>query len=109
MPVYEYTALDTQGKKHKGVLDADSMTAARQKIRLDGIYPVEIKETVTKGKTMFFPGAIIKSGEEESIIYKLFVSDQGEYCADATIINGRRKGMQYAHVLQECMIVKREY
>jgi general secretion pathway protein F len=50
MPVYEYTVLDTRGKKHKGVLDADSMAAARQKIRLDGTYPVEIKETVPKGR-----------------------------------------------------------
>jgi general secretion pathway protein F len=50
MPVYEYTALDPQGKKHKGVLDADSMPAARQKIRQDGAYPVEIKETVPKGR-----------------------------------------------------------
>ncbi|MCI5221886.1 MAG: type II secretion system protein GspF, partial [Candidatus Electrothrix sp. AR4] len=50
MPVYEYTALDPQGKKHKGVLDADSMAAARQKIRFDGAYPVEIKETVPRGR-----------------------------------------------------------
>ncbi|WPD21717.1 MAG: type II secretion system inner membrane protein GspF [Candidatus Electrothrix scaldis] len=50
MPVYEYTALNAQGKKHKGVLDADSMSAARQKIRKDGSYPVEIKETAPRGR-----------------------------------------------------------
>jgi general secretion pathway protein F len=50
MPVYEYTALDAAGKKHKGVLDADSLPAARQKIRQIGKYPVEIKETVPKGR-----------------------------------------------------------
>lgn len=50
MPVYEYTALDGAGKKHKGVLDADSIPAARQKIRQAGKYPVEIKETVPKGR-----------------------------------------------------------
>jgi general secretion pathway protein F len=50
MPVYEYTALDAGGKKHKGVLDADSLAAARQKIRQIGKYPVEIKETVPKGR-----------------------------------------------------------
>jgi general secretion pathway protein F len=48
MPVYEYTALDTNGKKKKGVLDADSLAAARQKIRQAGTYPVEIKETIPK-------------------------------------------------------------
>ncbi|XOF33530.1 MAG: type II secretion system inner membrane protein GspF [Candidatus Electrothrix sp. YB6] len=50
MPVYEYTALDPRGKKQKGVLDADSMAAARQKIRQNGSYPVEIKETVPRGR-----------------------------------------------------------
>ena len=48
MPVYEYTALTGAGKKIKGVIDADSSTAARQKIRGQGNYPVEIKETSTK-------------------------------------------------------------
>jgi len=50
MPVYEYSALDTNGKKLKGVLDADSMAAARQKIRQAGRYPVDIKETVPKAR-----------------------------------------------------------
>jgi general secretion pathway protein F len=50
MPVYEYTALDSNGKKLKGVLDADSMAAARQKIRQAGRYPVEIRETVPKAR-----------------------------------------------------------
>ncbi|MCW5213685.1 type II secretion system F family protein, partial [Desulfobulbus sp. TB] len=31
-------------------MDADSLSAARQKIRRDGSYPVEIKETRTRGK-----------------------------------------------------------
>ena len=50
MPVFEYTALDTNGKKHKGVLDADSMSAARQKIRHGGSYPIDIRETVPKSR-----------------------------------------------------------
>ncbi|MBM9511090.1 type II secretion system inner membrane protein GspF [Desulfogranum marinum] len=51
MPVYEFTALDSSGKKTRGILDADSQTAARQKIRAQGNYPVEIKETVARKKT----------------------------------------------------------
>ncbi|MGI6656928.1 MAG: type II secretion system inner membrane protein GspF [Desulfobulbus sp.] len=47
MPVYEFTALTAAGKKQKGVIDADSLTAARQKIRSQGSYPVEIRETTT--------------------------------------------------------------
>ena len=33
MPVYEYTALNDKGKKLKGIIDAQSTAAARQKLR----------------------------------------------------------------------------
>lgn len=48
MPVFEYTALTASGKKLKGVIDADSLHSARQKIRNTGNYPVTIKETTAK-------------------------------------------------------------
>lgn len=48
MPVYEFIALTSSGKKVKGVIDADSLTAARQKIRGQGQYPVELRETSTR-------------------------------------------------------------
>jgi len=51
MPVYEYTALNAGGKKIKGIIDADSLTAARKKIRQAGNYPVSLNETVPKSRT----------------------------------------------------------
>ena len=45
MPVYEYTALNSSGKKINGIIDADSQAAARQKIRHTGNYPVDIFES----------------------------------------------------------------
>ncbi|WP_028583019.1 type II secretion system inner membrane protein GspF [Desulfogranum mediterraneum] len=50
MPVYEFTALDGSGKKIKGILDGDSESAVRQKIRSQGNYPVEIRETSSRTK-----------------------------------------------------------
>ncbi len=50
MPVYEYTALDSSGKKLKGIIDADSQAAARQKIRHAGNYPVDITESTPVSK-----------------------------------------------------------
>jgi len=50
MPVYEYNALNAGGKKIKGIIEADSMTVARQKIRQGGNYPVSLKETVPKAR-----------------------------------------------------------
>ena len=44
MPVYEYTALDINGKTISGVIDADNPRTARQKLRASNNFPVEIKE-----------------------------------------------------------------
>jgi len=44
MPVFEYSALDRRGKSTTGVIDADSPTGARQKLRNKDIFPVNIKE-----------------------------------------------------------------
>lgn len=45
MPVFEYVAIDTAGKSRKGIIDADSARAARQKLRADGVYPTHLEET----------------------------------------------------------------
>lgn len=45
MAVYEYIALDTAGKSRKGILDADSLEAATQKLRSLGLYPSRLAET----------------------------------------------------------------
>jgi len=44
MPVFEYTALDQRGKNTSGIIDADSVTAARQKLRSTNKFPVKIRE-----------------------------------------------------------------
>lgn len=44
MPVYEYKALDTHGKTVSGIMDAESASVARQKMRSSGIYPVTVNE-----------------------------------------------------------------
>lgn len=50
MPVYEYTALDIKGKSVTGILDAESSSAARQKLRTTGMYPVSISESRKSAK-----------------------------------------------------------
>lgn len=45
MPVFEYTALDDKGKSTTGIIDAEGMRAARQKLRSSGMFPVALKET----------------------------------------------------------------
>lgn len=43
MPVYEFTALDAAGRSVRGIIDADSPAAARQKIRSQGSYPISVE------------------------------------------------------------------
>jgi len=45
MPVYEYVALNQNGRTVKGTLDAESVRAARQRLRGQGIHPTDIKES----------------------------------------------------------------
>ena len=44
MPVFNYIALDAQGRKKKGIVEAGSIAAARQKLREMDVYPVDLNE-----------------------------------------------------------------
>lgn len=50
MPVYEYVALDAGGRRQKGIIDAGSLTAARQRLRATALFPVEIAETADRSQ-----------------------------------------------------------
>ncbi|MEW5800855.1 MAG: type II secretion system inner membrane protein GspF [bacterium] len=58
MAIFEYRALDTQGRSVKGLIDADNAQDARSKLRRDNIYPFKLKATsVTRrlSKSELFP------------------------------------------------------
>jgi len=48
MPVFEYHALDAKGKNIKGIVDADSESLARTKLRSQGRYPISIAVSRSK-------------------------------------------------------------
>jgi general secretion pathway protein F len=48
MPVYEYRGLSAEGKKVKGIIDAPSPRMARSKLRSLHIFPVDIREEISK-------------------------------------------------------------
>ncbi|RPH51536.1 MAG: type II secretion system protein GspF [Desulfobacteraceae bacterium] len=48
MSVYEYVALDEKGRQRKGFLDATGVAAARQQLREQGVYPVEVHQAQEK-------------------------------------------------------------
>lgn len=45
MAVYEYKALNTDGRSVSGIIDADNPKSARQKLRKQGIFPTEVFES----------------------------------------------------------------
>jgi general secretion pathway protein F len=51
MPTFEYKGLDSSGKQSKGLLDAENIRAARQKLRKQNIFPTDIKENTGKTAT----------------------------------------------------------
>ncbi len=50
MPVFEYRALDSKGKKTRGLITADGPAAARLKLSQDLLYPTEIREVKEEDK-----------------------------------------------------------
>ena len=50
MPVYEYKALDQKGKSCKGIIDAESESSARSRLRAGGKYPVSLRKSLNKGE-----------------------------------------------------------
>ena len=48
MAVFEYRAINAEGKKIRGVVDAESVRAARSKLKGKGIFPTDLKEKRAK-------------------------------------------------------------
>jgi len=49
MAVYEYKALEKSGKTVRGIVDADSAAAARQKLREQNLYPTKLRSSAGGG------------------------------------------------------------
>lgn len=74
MPVYEYKALDQKGKSCKGLIDADSESNARSKLRGAGKYPVSLRESLNKeekGRKQFFANGFVfdRIKSEETYVF----------------------------------------
>ena len=67
MAVYEYKAIiKSSGKTTRGVIDADSATKARQKLREQDLYPTDIREDTSSAGTL-----------TKSSLSKRFAANQG--------------------------------
>jgi general secretion pathway protein F len=62
MPTYRYTGVTKSGADQAGVLDAETLPAARKKLRADGVLPLSVEEE--KGKSSFFPSVSLLGRQE---------------------------------------------
>lgn len=50
MAVYSYAAFDATGKRHRGSVEADSAYDARQRLRAQGMLPLEVRVVEVEGQ-----------------------------------------------------------
>ena len=63
MPVYKYKAINESGSNVQGIIDAESVKAASEKLRKDGIFLSSITETQKGRSRSFLPFRGISSAE----------------------------------------------
>lgn len=73
MPVFSYRALNQKGKTVRGVLDAESVARARQKLMADSLYPVKVTvsdsaKAKKKNSFDFKKLALMRSGAKKQIV-----------------------------------------
>ncbi len=54
MPAFQHRSMNSKGKEEQGLIEADSPRAARQLLRDQGLFPVEIKTATDKNTSSFF-------------------------------------------------------
>lgn len=64
MSVYHYSAYNRSGKTINGVIDSESLTAARQKLRGQGMFPISIEEGSGERRRLALP-SFSKVGAED--------------------------------------------
>jgi general secretion pathway protein F len=62
VPTFRYTGVSREGVERKGVVDAESVSAARLKLRTDGTYPVSLTEVTAAGR--LFPSLSLLGRQE---------------------------------------------
>jgi len=70
MAVYEYRAIAKTGKKVKGIVDADSASAARRKLREQELYPTDLSATFARaeGAEKAAGGALGRVSERDVVV-----------------------------------------
>ena len=58
MPAFEYSALNTKGRREKGVLEGDTARQVRQLLRDQGLTPLDVEEIAHRRESSSTPGRV---------------------------------------------------
>src|SRR5437588_6442860 len=56
MPLFHYTSIDQQGKKHGGIIDAPNLLEAKEKLRNQKLFIVSLEDNQKKSPFSFIKG-----------------------------------------------------
>jgi general secretion pathway protein F/type IV pilus assembly protein PilC len=104
MPIYDYRALDEYGKKIKGVIDADSLFLAKEKLKQLRAIPVSLSEITLSSKELRLSTSRVLAFTRE--LSQLLKAGLPLYESLLTIEEKYRKNKEHTLFLQLCEAVK---
>ena len=100
MPLFEYRVLTPEGKKRKGVIDADALSFAKEKLQREGLLLVALHLQKEKRREIVLPSALRLSFTRE--LYQLLRAGLPLYESLLTIEEKYRKNRSHSFFLDAC-------
>lgn len=100
MPLFEYKAITAEGKKTKGVIDADSLPFAKEKLQREALTLLHLRARGEKAEALHLPEALLLSFTRE--LYQLLQAGLPLYESLVTIEEKYRKNKAHPFFLDAC-------
>ena len=100
MPLFEYKAISEKGKKTKGVIDADSLLVAKEKLQRKALTLLHVSARLERRETLHLPPTLLLSFTRE--LYQLLQAGLPLYESLVTIEEKYRKNKAHPFFLDAC-------
>ena len=100
MPLFEYKAITGDGKKTKGVIDADSLAFAKEKLQRDALTLLHLRARSGKESVLHLPPSLLLSFTRE--LHQLLQAGLPLYESLVTIEEKYRKNKAHPFFLDAC-------
>ena len=100
MPLFEYKAITDVGKKTKGVIDADTLAIAKEKLGREALILLHVRARLEKREALCLPSPLLLSFTRE--LYQLLQAGLPLYESLVTIEEKYRKNKAHPFFLDAC-------